>query len=241
MVGIVKALVRMGRFAVPLLISGAAFLVACGNPVAGNARDDRASRPEEPAGASATAPLGKAVTPPFPVAGDLEGLLLVWFDQDGPHTAKRRSEIPEARRALVRVDSLSLPPEQRLAPDKVYVANVTKSGVGYPVFEVAREQFDQMVDAATGPVATAGPVVLYKTSWCGACKAAEAHLKQRGIDYDAHDIEKDPAAQKEMASKVVAAGKRPGGVPVIDVGGELMMGFDRESLDRLIDQKGLAL
>ncbi|MBZ0120442.1 MAG: hypothetical protein K8H88_25850, partial [Sandaracinaceae bacterium] len=50
---------------------------------------------------------------PFEVRGEAEGLLLVWYDEQGPHTATRRSEVPEAQRAFVRVDDLSLPPEQR--------------------------------------------------------------------------------------------------------------------------------
>src|SRR5690606_10354384 len=66
---------------------------------------------------------GEPVEPPFEVRGEAEGLLLVWFDEEGLHTASRRSEIPEAHRDAVRVDDLSLAPEERLDPELVYVAD----------------------------------------------------------------------------------------------------------------------
>ena len=90
------------------------------------------------------------VKPPFEVNGELDGLLLVWFDAEGLHTAQTRSEIPEAQRAAVRVDSLHVAPDERLDPDHVYVAdlrNASQDG-SYPVRKAARAWFDAQVDRA---------------------------------------------------------------------------------------------
>lgn len=165
----------------------------------------------------------------------------MWFDSGGLHTAQRRSQIPEARRSAVRIDSLQVAPEDRLDPGFLYVAdlrNVATNG-SYPVRKVARADFDAFVDQQMGGAlrAEAG-VVVYKAAWCGACKAAEAYLTSRGVEYQARDVEKDPGAQAEMQRKVRAAGLQARGVPVIDFDGELLLGFDRGALAQLIEQKG---
>ena len=68
---------------------------------------------------------GEAVKPPFAVEGEADGLLLVWYDEQGAaHPASNRGEIPESHRASVRVDALELAPEQRLDPAFVYVADL---------------------------------------------------------------------------------------------------------------------
>jgi glutaredoxin len=185
------------------------------------------------------------VRPPFAVKGDCEGLLLRWFDADGVHTAQRRSDVPEGRRAHVRVDSLGLAPEDRLDPDEVYVADLrTPMDDGhYRVTRMPRQAFDALVEEAQGIVAgTEGApagapgsdVVLYGASWCGACRAASAFLRERGVPFVEKDIEKDPAAAQELQRKGRAAGVPTGSIPVIDFRGTLVKGFDRGALERLI-------
>jgi glutaredoxin len=74
-------------------------------------------------------------------------------------------------------------------------------------------------------------VVLYSTTWCGYCRQAREYLKKKGVSYTERDIEKDEGAVEELGKKAVAAGVRPQGVPVIDVRGKLILGFDRAALD----------
>lgn len=69
-------------------------------------------------------------------------------------------------------------------------------------------------------------VVMYATAWCGYCKKARAHFAARGIPYTEYDIEKDAAANAEHQR----LGGR--GVPLIQIGSELMHGFDAGSFDR---------
>ncbi len=190
---------------------------------------------------------GEQVEPPFEVSGEAEGLLLVWFDDEGVHTASRRSEIPEEHRAFVRVDDLSLAPEERLDPELVYVADLRSAENGrYPVRRVPRATFDARVSEAGAepeppeptaeePAAAASAdIVLYGASWCGACRSAAAYMRSRGIEFVERDIEREPGAREAMLRAAQRAGIRPNGIPVIDVRGRVLQGFDRGALDRAI-------
>lgn len=195
------------------------------------------------------------VEPPFAVEGEAEGLLLVWFDEEGVHQASRRSDIPWAHRRRVRVDSLSLAPEERLDPAYVYVADLREphDGDGYRISQVSRERFEAWVAAAgqvqaelAEPSGAGGdlppaagpndgqPIVIYGASWCGACRAAAAYLRQRGVPFAEKDIERDAGARAEMEQGMRAAGLRGGGIPVINFRGRWLQGFDQREFDRLL-------
>lgn len=77
-------------------------------------------------------------------------------------------------------------------------------------------------------------VIVYKTDWCGVCKKAIAFLEREGIPYEAKDIEKDRAAAAELQAKAKEHGVPTGSVPVIDVNGTLMVGFDKKKLESLL-------
>lgn len=179
------------------------------------------------------------IIPPFAVRGELEGLLVVWFDAQGVHTAQKRADIPEAQRSAVRVESLQVAPDARLDADHVYVADVRNAGAdgSYPVRKATRAWFDAQVDKAKPQVAaeSGSDVVVYKASWCGVCKSAAKYLHSRHIDFVEKDVEKDPAANAEMLRKTSAKGLTPHGVPVIDFRGEIMLGFDQARVAALID------
>jgi glutaredoxin-like YruB-family protein len=67
-------------------------------------------------------------------------------------------------------------------------------------------------------------VVLYSTDWCGYCKQTKRFLDQKGIPFKEFDIEKDAEARKAYA----ALGGR--GIPLIDVNGTLIRGFDPDDI-----------
>jgi glutaredoxin len=194
-----------------------------------------------------------AVEPPFEVRGEAEGLHLTWFDDEGrSQHAERRSQIPEDRRALVRVDDLRLAPEDRLDdPDHVYVADLRRPGSdgAYPVRRVLREHFEEeisraspsaAVEQAEAPLAAepAPPanaeVVIYGASWCGACRSAAAFLREREVPFVERDVQREPGAREAMARAARAAGVSPTGIPVIDFRGRIIQGFDRGALERAI-------
>lgn len=81
------------------------------------------------------------------------------------------------------------------------------------------------------PLPATSDVVLYSTSWCGYCRKAREYLKKKKVAFVERDLEKDDGASEELSRKAVAAGVHPQGVPVIDVRGKLILGFDQPALD----------
>ena len=81
---------------------------------------------------------------------------------------------------------------------------------------------------------TSSEVIIYTARWCGACHRAMAHLDEAGVDYVNKDIEDDPDAEEEYLEK--SGGRR--GIPLIDVGGQIMQGYSRRGLDRLLAKLG---
>jgi mycoredoxin len=77
-------------------------------------------------------------------------------------------------------------------------------------------------------------VVVYGTSWCGYCAQARKYLQEKGVPFTDKDVERDAGVATELAQKLAAAHMRATGVPIIDVRGSLVVGFDRGALDRLL-------
>ena len=77
-------------------------------------------------------------------------------------------------------------------------------------------------------------VVVYTTQTCPHCRKALAHLDRRGVPYVNKDVENDSRAEKEYLRK----GKGRRGVPLIDVGGEILRGYSPKSLDSALDRHG---
>jgi len=69
-------------------------------------------------------------------------------------------------------------------------------------------------------------VIIYTTSWCGYCRKAIVDLDASGVRYINKDVEKDPEAKREQLMK--SGGRK--GVPLIDVAGEIIRGYDRHRL-----------
>ena len=61
-------------------------------------------------------------------------------------------------------------------------------------------------------------------------------LKKLGVEYTAKDIEAEPAARDELLGK---NGGNFQGVPVTDINGELILGFDRPKLEDALRRNGL--
>lgn len=68
-------------------------------------------------------------------------------------------------------------------------------------------------------------VTIYSTPTCTYCQAAKEFFKANGVEYTELDVAADLAARADMVSK---SGQM--GVPVIDVGGTIVVGFDEERL-----------
>jgi glutaredoxin-like YruB-family protein len=79
-------------------------------------------------------------------------------------------------------------------------------------------------------------VTIYSTTWCAFCKTEMQYLDKLGVKYNEKDIEADKEAYDELMSK---SGGNFRGVPVTDIDGDLVLGFDRPKIDELLKTKGL--
>ena len=77
-------------------------------------------------------------------------------------------------------------------------------------------------------------VTVYGTSWCGACRAARQYFSERKIPFADKDIEADPAAARELTDKATKMGIPTDRVPVLDVRGRLLLGFDQARVEALL-------
>lgn len=69
-------------------------------------------------------------------------------------------------------------------------------------------------------------VTVYSTTWCAYCKMAKEYLTSKGVSFREVDVEKDAEAARAIVAKTGQMG-----VPVIEVGDEVILGFDRPRLD----------
>jgi len=83
---------------------------------------------------------------------------------------------------------------------------------------------------------TSPQITIYRTSWCAFCHTEMQWLDKLGIAYTAKDIEADPEANDELMKKINGDFR---GVPVTDVGGDLILGFDRPKIQDAIKAHGI--
>lgn len=196
---------------------------------------------------SATQPdVGARPLPSVSITRGRVDLVFSWVDADGKyHDVTRVEDIPAARRKQVLVRDLSKRPDEVRADEFLVIADLTaESDAGFPFAVVSRYAFDRTLKdrALTGDLelsedADGGErpgVILYATSWCGACAAARDWLTARGVRYLEKDVEKDARAQAELMLKARRAGLAVNGVPVLEVRGQLMLGFDAARLEQLL-------
>lgn len=187
-----------------------------------------------------------ASTPP--VVTDASGdLLFTWIDESGGgHVEQKVSDVPPAARETVRVaDPARDPPV-----DQVWVVDLRTAGARgqYPVRTIKRAEWEAIAvarrdggvlvarSASSVPPPAQPQVIIYGASWCGPCHQAAAHLKQKGVPFIEKDIEQDSSAAREMQAKLAKAGKRGGSIPVLDVRGRIIVGFDATTLDRALGE-----
>ncbi len=78
-------------------------------------------------------------------------------------------------------------------------------------------------------------VILYSADWCAFCHAAKDYFDKKGVEYTIKDVEKDPQAGLEAVTK-----SQQRGIPVIDIGGDIIIGFDRPRIDASLKSHSIA-
>jgi glutaredoxin len=80
-------------------------------------------------------------------------------------------------------------------------------------------------------------VLLFATTWCPHCREAEQYLKARGVAFQRLDVEAEPGA-RDLLLRLFKEGGIPAqyanSVPILYVKGQVLMGFDRAELEKLL-------
>lgn len=72
-------------------------------------------------------------------------------------------------------------------------------------------------------------ITIYTTPTCVYCKMTKAFFKEHDVFYEEKDVSSDAAAREEMVAR-----SHKMGVPVIDVDGTIIFGFNKAKLSELI-------
>ncbi len=73
-------------------------------------------------------------------------------------------------------------------------------------------------------------VAIYTTPICQYCQMAKDFFEENSIEYTEHNVQTDEDKRNEMVEK---SGQM--GVPVITVDNEVVIGFDKEKLQNLLE------
>ena len=73
-------------------------------------------------------------------------------------------------------------------------------------------------------------VIMYTTPTCGYCKLAKEFFKEHNVEVTEKDVTVDLEAREYMIQK---SGQL--GVPVIEVGDTMVLGFDKNKLSQLLN------
>ena len=214
--------------------------------------------------ASDTKPVSAApkasALPDLSVKADTPNLLLTWIDDKGDfHVVQKPADVPVEGRKSVRVVQAD---KEAGTGDLVYVANLdeTTPDGSYRLKTMSRAQWDELgasrrkarlealAPSAAAPAAsaaTSGPgrhaapasklvAIIYGANWCKPCHAAADYLEAHGVTVIHKDIEASEAAQAEMNQKLAKAGRGGASIPVIDIMGQILIGYSPAALDQAI-------
>lgn len=73
-------------------------------------------------------------------------------------------------------------------------------------------------------------VTVYSTPTCPYCKQAKAYMEENHVAFTDIDVSVDQEKAQEMIDK---SGQM--GVPVIDIDGEIVIGFDKKALKKALN------
>lgn len=74
-------------------------------------------------------------------------------------------------------------------------------------------------------------VIVYSTPVCSWCVKVKEFLTEKGVEFESFDVSADTEKAKEMIDK---SGQR--GVPVVDINGKIIVGFDRDAIEAALEE-----
>ncbi len=75
-------------------------------------------------------------------------------------------------------------------------------------------------------------VKVYSAPNCPYCYAVKAFLDEHGFNYEDIDVAEDDRAREEIINKTGQTG-----VPVVEIDGQIIIGFDRERICQILNIK----
>jgi glutaredoxin len=202
--------------------------------------------------------------PALTIRDDTPNLLLTWIDSKGDmHVELEVVGVPAEGRSLVRVvvsdreegtkDAFYVADLSTKNADGGYTAKTMSRRAWESEIEKRRSAYIAKVSPAK-PVASAAPidpnaagrndkppavasdvtVIIYGASWCRPCHDVGEYLKSKGIRFVHKDIEEDRTAALEMREKLEKSGQRGGSIPVLDVRGQILVGYSPRALDQAL-------
>ena len=75
-------------------------------------------------------------------------------------------------------------------------------------------------------------VIVFSTPSCTYCNMAKKYFRENRVKFRDVDVSRDQAAARDMVRR-----SGQSGVPVIDIGGKIIVGFDRQKINRLLEIK----
>ncbi len=73
---------------------------------------------------------------------------------------------------------------------------------------------------------------IFSTPTCPYCVTLKEYLKDKGFEFEDIDVSQDQKALDEMVKK-----SEQMGVPVVDIDGQIIIGFDKEKINELLNIK----
>jgi glutaredoxin len=198
--------------------------------------------------------------PPLVVKPDTPNLLLTWIDDKGDfHVVMKPDEVPAEGKKNVRV---VVADKTAGTAELVYVANLDERAPdgSFRLKTMTRAAWDELgasrrkarlealAPSAAPPPSASAPqpasksaaslarivAIIYGADWCKPCHSAGDYLKARGVTVIHKDIEESDAAAAEMRQKLERAGRGGASIPVIDIMGQILVGYSPSQLDRAI-------
>lgn len=72
-------------------------------------------------------------------------------------------------------------------------------------------------------------IIIYTTPTCHYCHLAKEYFTERQLAYEEKNVINDMTAREEMVKKSGSLG-----VPVIEIDGQIIIGFDQEKIEKIL-------
>jgi glutaredoxin 3 len=95
--------------------------------------------------------------------------------------------------------------------------------------EIRKRKLNELVSSKNKGANKMGNIIVYSTNTCPYCHMAKDYLRSKSVSFEDVDVGSDRARAQEMIDK---SGQM--GVPVLDINGKIIVGFDRAAIDEAL-------